>query len=89
MGYMGFGMRKEVYTRKPRQPFKKQRERFKKELGRWSIQSGQSKSSISKAEIEKIKQKIRSDLREQVIKEWILSLIILGVTILILIYILG
>ena len=62
MGYMGFGMRKEVYTRKPKRAFEKIKKAYEQE-----IKKSASKSLVLKNDKidEDLKQRIRKKIRRQ------------------------
>jgi hypothetical protein len=59
MGYMGFGMNKDVYTRKARRPSTKIRDFFRKETVSKTIPNSENKAGISKEQLDLIKVKIR------------------------------
>ncbi|MFC4721423.1 hypothetical protein ACFO5O_03755 [Geojedonia litorea] len=68
MGYMGFGMNKDVYTRKPRKPSKKLRELFEAELRGKISNPKNGKQNFTKDEIEQVKRKIRKNIKLNKIK---------------------
>ena len=80
MGYMGFGMKREVYTRKPKQPFKKLRKIYENELYSKKYKSQGNGKSFSKAEVERIKSKIRKDFKKANIRHSILVAICAFIT---------
>ncbi|RIA10532.1 hypothetical protein OE09_2397 [Flavobacteriaceae bacterium MAR_2010_72] len=60
---MGFGMNKDVYTRKPRKPSKKLRELFEAELKGKISNSKSGKQNFTKDEIEEAKRRIRKHIK--------------------------
>lgn len=81
MGYMGFGMRKEVYTRKPRKPFKKLKKLLDIELKK-GHKKGIQKSDFTKEEIAIAKAKIREKLKAKKEKELLITIFAICVIIL-------
>jgi hypothetical protein len=80
MGYMGFGMRKEVYTRKPKTSFGKIKEIYGDHLERYSIKKGQGEWSEKDKEDFKafVKKKIKSEqLQESTYNAIIFTIIII------------
>lgn len=76
---MGFGMRKEVYTRKPKQPFVKLRKLYEIELSHKKRGLKDNSEKFTKAQIEEVKSKIRKRIRSETIKRRLLfSLIVLA-----------
>lgn len=65
MGYMGFGMKKDVYTWRPKKIFSRLKKHYKIEYKKGLYIKS---TSISKKQREKIKQNIRSEIRSQNIK---------------------
>lgn len=69
MGYMGFGMRKEVYTRKPKRAFDKIKEIYDKD-------GAKTDHTTKKSIRRKIKPALREKIRSEVKQQWVRSLII-------------
>jgi len=62
MGYMGFGMRKEVYTRKPKVPFKKMKQLYGDKLEdyyRLNKKVKEKRRQMNAEEKEEIKRMVR------------------------------
>ena len=76
MGYMGFGMRKEVYTRKPRKPFVKLKQLYLCELDQSSNNSNK-KLEFAKAQIEAAKSRIRKKIKKEKQKNIFVSILVL------------
>ena len=80
MGYMGFGMRKEAYTRKPRVPFEKIKSILDAE---WGLK-GQNGKTVSRPFTKEMRNALRKKLQEQAkkrtIRRFIAFLISLAVT---------
>ena len=76
MGYMGFGMRKEVYTRKPRKPFVKLKQLYLCELGQ-SSNNPNNKLEFTKAQIEAAKSRIRKKIKKERQKKIFVSILVL------------
>lgn len=67
MGYMGFGMRKEVYTRKPKQPFVKLRKLYEIELSHKKSGLKDNSKKFTRAQIEEVKSNIRKKIKRETI----------------------
>lgn len=67
MGYMGFGMRKEVYTRKPKQPFVKLRKLYEIELSHKKRGLKDNSKKFTRAQIEEVKSNIRKKIKRETI----------------------
>lgn len=65
MGYMGFGMRKEVYTRKPKTAFKKLKAIYGDHLEDLKIKSKNQVSPLSEADKQYLKEKVKRELMEE------------------------
>ncbi len=65
MGYMGFGMNKDVYTRKARKPSSRLRDLFRSETKSKISESTSLKKDISSEEMEQIKREIRKKAKKQ------------------------
>ena len=77
MGYMGFGMRKEVYTHKPRKPFTKLKELYKQELRKTHGTNSLESHKLSRSEQEQIKNRIRREIKKERQRTFVLTLIVL------------
>ena len=90
MGYMGFGMRKEVYTRMPRKPYVMLRKLIETELSYKKYKSQRILKDFTKEQIEEVKSKIRKDIRKaNIIQGTVLSVIIILILLLCLIIVLN
>ncbi len=72
MGYMGFGMRKEVYSRKPKKPFIKLRKLYESEISKEKKQKINTESRFTKEEVEIVKSRIRRKIKKENIRDRIL-----------------
>lgn len=79
-------MRKEVYTRKPKKPFKKLRAYLNTELGKNKTKIANDEQEFTRAQIEKAKENIRKNIKRTKIKEGILFGLLLTIIIFIFIY---
>lgn len=77
MGYMGFGMRKEVYTRKPKQPFVKLRKLYEAELNSNKPISKTNIPRFTSQQVKDAKIAVREKIKKQKIKETIALILIL------------
>lgn len=80
MGYMGFGMKKSVYTRRPKKVFAKLKSVYGEELKKRANDSFSPSSALTLEEKEKIKLKITKDIRygkQKTIKVILVSLVLL------------
>ena len=69
MGYMGFGMKKEVYARKPKTSFAKLKRVYGEELRkRTKSNSTFNNQKLSPLEKEKIKKRIKKEIRRKNLK---------------------
>jgi hypothetical protein len=75
MGYMGFGMRKEVYNRKPRKPFAKLKKLYDQELRKSGTIKNSENRRFSKTEIQEVKERIRRRIRKEKQKDVFLTIL--------------
>jgi hypothetical protein len=74
MGYMGFGMRKEAYTRKPRKAFKHLKRLLETELYNKTNSGRVDHQRLTKDQINQAKEKIRTDIIRQKKRELIVTI---------------
>lgn len=82
MGYMGFGMRKEVYTRKPKRSFSRLKEIYGENLERFKLIS-KNKKKWSEKEKDDFRKYIKSRVRQNVLSQDIGSILVYIFTIVI------
>lgn len=82
MGYMGMGMNKDVYTRKPKKAFSEFKEMYK-----LCIQKGTeiniSQAELSDLERARIKGAVRREIRKKQLRQWSLFVFMYGIVALI------
>lgn len=84
---MGFGMRKEVYSRKPKKPFVKLRKLYKTEISKTKEQKTNSQSKFTKAQVEAVKSRIRKKIKRDNIRDRILYFFIVLILFMLLFFI--
>lgn len=83
MGYMGFGMRKEVYTRKPKTSFSKMKKIYGDHLENFH-KSKAVKNQWSEQEKEEFKAYVTKKIKNENIAESLLNLIVyVGITVIV------
>jgi hypothetical protein len=75
MGYMGFGMNKEVYTRKPKPFFQKFAKIVEKDNLHYKDQPQLNRKKLNQVELDKIKQQVLKDNRKRLIQSFFWAII--------------
>lgn len=83
--YIGAGNKPSVFTRRPRKPFEKIREKYERQIKK--VPSGKkgyksSLSELSKAEKDALKKSVKSELKKEILKKifiGILTIILTGI----------
>lgn len=81
MGYMGFGMNKEVYTRKPK-PFFKEFSKITAKDSTHYTDKPRKISKLNQVELDKIKQQVLKDNKKRIFQSVIWSVVAIILTVL-------